>query len=39
VILVEHADLNEEWYREAVVERWRGGRMLVPDDWARAEQV
>lgn len=39
VILVEHADVNEEWYREAVVERWRGGTMLVPDDWPRGEQV
>lgn len=39
VILVEHADLNEEWYQEAVVERWRGGTMLVPDDWPRGGQV
>lgn len=33
VILIEHADLNEDWYREAVVERWRGGKKLVPEDW------
>lgn len=36
VILIEHADINEDWYREAVVERWRGGKKLVPEDWARA---
>jgi len=35
VILIEHADLNEEWYRNAIVERWRGGKKLVPDDWKR----
>lgn len=35
VILVEHADLNEEWYHDAIVERWRGGRKLVPEDWKR----
>lgn len=35
VILIEHADLNEEWYREAIVERWRGGKKLVPDGWKR----
>lgn len=33
VIITEHADLAESWYRDAVVERWRGGRKLVPEDW------
>jgi hypothetical protein len=36
VILVEHADLSESWYRDAVVERWRGGRRLVPDSWPKS---
>lgn len=36
VILIEHADLNEDWYRDAIVERWRGGKKLVPEDWPRA---
>jgi hypothetical protein len=35
VILIEHADLNEDWYRDAIVERWRGGKKLVPEDWGR----
>jgi hypothetical protein len=35
VILIEHADLNVDWYRDAVVERWRGGKKLVPEDWKR----
>lgn len=38
VILIEHADINEPWYRDAVVERWRGGRKLVPEDWGRKEE-
>jgi hypothetical protein len=37
VIITEHADLKEEWYQNAVVERWRGSLKLVPDDWPRAE--
>lgn len=36
VILTEHADLTEDWYSEAVVERWRGGFKLVPEDWPSA---
>ena len=33
VVITEHADINEDWYQEAVVERWRQGLKLVPDDW------
>lgn len=36
VIINEHADIAEPWYQEAVVERWRGGLKLVPDDWPRS---
>lgn len=36
VIVTEHADINEDWYQTAVVERWRGGLKFVPDDWPRA---
>lgn len=35
VIITEHADLNEDWYQAAVVERWRGGLKLIPDEWPR----
>jgi hypothetical protein len=37
VIITEHADLNEQWYQDAIVERWRGGKRLVPADWISAE--
>jgi len=33
VIITEHADINETWYQSAVVEKWRRGRKLVPEDW------
>jgi hypothetical protein len=33
VIITEHADLNESWYQNAVVERWRRGTKLVPEAW------
>jgi len=33
VVLTEHADIDEPWYQEAVIEHWRGGLKLVPDDW------
>jgi hypothetical protein len=37
VIVTEHADIDEDWYQSAVVERWRGGLKLVPEDWPRHE--
>lgn len=33
IIITEHADIDEDWYRRAVVERWRDGRKLVPAGW------
>ena len=33
IVITEHADIDEDWYQEAVVERWRQGLKLVPDDW------
>jgi hypothetical protein len=35
VIITEHADINEAWYSTAVIERWRGGLKLIPEDWPR----
>ena len=38
IIMTEHADINEDWYQDSVVERWRGGLALVPTDWPRMEK-
>ncbi|HOY89289.1 MAG TPA: DUF3732 domain-containing protein [Bacillota bacterium] len=39
VIITEHADINESWFQSSLVERWRQGKKLVPDDWPRADSV
>ena len=33
IIITDHADLNERWFQDAVVEKWRGGTKLVPESW------
>ncbi|MGD0941497.1 MAG: DUF3732 domain-containing protein [Terracidiphilus sp.] len=33
LIITDHADLNEKWFQDAVVARWRGGRGMVPQEW------
>lgn len=38
VVITEHADICDHWYRKAVVARWRGGKRLIPDDWLSAEE-
>jgi hypothetical protein len=32
-IVIDHADELESWFQESVVEKWRGGTKLVPDEW------
>lgn len=33
IIVMDHADLREDWFQEAVTERWRRGKRLVPEEW------
>ena len=33
IILMDHVDLPENWFEDAVKERWRGGTKLIPVDW------
>lgn len=35
IIVADHVDLLEDWFRDSVVERWRGGVALVPISWLR----
>ena len=39
VVVTEHADLAEEWFQSAVVERWRDGAALIPADWIEEGEV
>ncbi|QDV37686.1 DUF3732 domain-containing protein [Tautonia plasticadhaerens] len=39
VIITDHADLKEDWFQSAVVERWRGGNKLVPASWQNPVQA
>jgi Protein of unknown function (DUF3732) len=33
IIVMDHADLKEGWFQDAVTERWRGGKKLIPTEW------
>jgi Protein of unknown function (DUF3732) len=32
-LVIDHADEPENWFQNCVVEKWRGGTKLVPDNW------
>lgn len=32
-IVLDHADEKEDWFQNSVIERWREGEKLVPEDW------
>lgn len=33
IIIMDHADLKEDWFQTSVIERWRGGVKLIPAAW------
>ena len=35
VIVMDHFEVLDDWFREATVERWRDGIKLVPLTWVR----
>ena len=35
VIVADHVELLDDWFREAIVQRWRDGIALVPASWLR----
>lgn len=38
IIVCDHADLPEDWFDQAVRERWRQGLALIPADWLDGTQ-
>jgi hypothetical protein len=35
IIVADHVELLDSWFREAIAERWRDGIALVPSSWLR----
>ena len=33
IIITDHANINESWFQNCIIERWREGQKLVPDGW------
>jgi hypothetical protein len=33
IIVTDHANINQPWFQDCVIERWRDGHMLVPPQW------
>lgn len=39
LIVLDHADFEEDWFQESVVERWRGGEALIPPTWLNDDSL
>lgn len=35
IIVIDHADLADDWFQASVVERWRRGVKLIPAEWLK----
>jgi hypothetical protein len=33
IIITDHANIDEEWFQESIIERWREGQALIPNEW------
>lgn len=33
LIVLDHADFDDSWFQDCVVERWRNGEALIPQSW------
>ena len=33
IIIMDHADLDDDTFQSSVVEKWRNGNALIPKDW------
>jgi len=33
VIALDHADFDDQWFQDCVVDRWRDGKALIPVEW------
>ena len=33
LIVLDHANLRDEWFQNSIVEEWRGEKALIPYDW------
>ncbi len=36
VIVADHVELLDDWFKASIVDRWRGGSALVPQSWLRS---
>jgi len=33
IIMTDHANFQDKWFQDCVIENWRNGEKLVPEDW------
>jgi hypothetical protein len=38
IIVLDHADFDESWFDDAVIERWRDGNALIPSPWYTGQE-
>lgn len=38
VIVCDHANLADDWFQSAIVDNWRNGVALIPDDWPTRDE-
>ena len=37
IIVIDHVELLDGWFKDSIIERWRDGSALIPQSWLEAE--
>lgn len=37
IIMTDHANIHEQWFQDCIIERWREGQSLVPEEWIKTK--
>ncbi|KRF04357.1 hypothetical protein ASH00_14735 [Arthrobacter sp. Soil782] len=38
IIVFDHADFKDSWFKESIIETWRNGAALIPSEWVPSTQ-
>jgi hypothetical protein len=37
IVITDHANITEDWFQKCIIQRWRKGIKLIPDEWDKTE--
>ena len=39
IIVCDHANFVDDWFQDSLIDNWRDGRALIPQEWIEAHET